>query len=85
MSCRWRHKVTSVWEPQSVLRVACHSTWGCGGVRKEDFGQPWRLTKYDQVSSSENERISDAFMGYKNETLGWNGLIPLPMQFFDES
>ena len=34
------HKTTSVWEPPRVLRVACHSTWGCGGVCKEDLGQP---------------------------------------------
>ena len=45
MSSRWLHKTKSVWEPQRVLRVACHSTWGCGGVHKEDLGQPWRLTK----------------------------------------
>ena len=46
MSCRWHHKTTSVWEPQRLLRVACHLTWGCGGVRKKYIGQPWRLTKY---------------------------------------
>ena len=34
----------SVWEPPRVLRVACHSICGCGGVRKEDLGQPSRLT-----------------------------------------
>ena len=45
MSCCYNHKTTSVWELKRVLRVACHFTWGCGGVRKEDLGQPWRLTK----------------------------------------
>ena len=34
------HWLTSVWKPQKVLRVACYSTWGCGGVRKEDLDQP---------------------------------------------
>ena len=38
------HKTKSVWEPSRVLRVACHSTWGCSGVRKKDPGQPWHLT-----------------------------------------
>ena len=38
------HKTTSVWVQSRVLRVTCHSTWGCSGVRKEDPGQPWRLT-----------------------------------------
>ena len=32
MSCRLHNKATSVWEPQRVLRVACHLTWGCVGI-----------------------------------------------------
>ena len=40
MSCYYNHKPTSVLEPQKVLRVACHSTWGCGRICKEDLGQP---------------------------------------------
>ena len=38
------HKTKSVWEPSKVFRVACHLTWGCISVRKEDPAQPWRLT-----------------------------------------
>ena len=34
------HNTTSVWVPSRVLRVACHSTWGCSGIRKEDPDQP---------------------------------------------
>ena len=30
--------------PSRFIRVACHPTWGCRGVRKEDPGQPCRLT-----------------------------------------
>ena len=37
-------EATSVWVPSRVIRVACHPTGGCSGVRKEDPGQPWRLT-----------------------------------------
>ena len=33
-------EATSVWVPSRVIRVACHPTWGCSGVRKEDPGQP---------------------------------------------
>ena len=33
-------KTKSVWEPPKVLRVAYHSTWACGSVRKKDLGQP---------------------------------------------
>ena len=39
------HKTTSVWVPSRVFRMACHSTWGCSGVLKEDPGQPWHLTQ----------------------------------------
>ena len=38
-------ETTSVWVPSRVLRVACHSTWGCSGIHKEDPGQPWCLTQ----------------------------------------
>ena len=38
------HKKPSVWVQTRVLRVACHLTWGCSGVRKEDPGRPWCLT-----------------------------------------
>ena len=37
------HETTSVWVLSRVIRVACHPTWGCSGVRKEDPGWPWRL------------------------------------------
>ena len=45
LSSMWRHKTASVWVPQRVLGVACHLTWGCGGVRKKKLGLPWRLIK----------------------------------------
>ena len=47
VTCRCRQNAKSVWVPQRVLRVTCHSTWGCGGVCKKDHGQPWRLTSFD--------------------------------------
>ena len=31
-------ETTSVWLPPTVLRVACHLTWGYSSVRKEDLG-----------------------------------------------
>ena len=42
---RRHHKIGSVLVPQKVLGVVCDSIWGCGSVRKEDLGQPLRLTK----------------------------------------
>ena len=38
-------ETTSVWVPSRVIRVACHPTWGCSVMRKEDPGRPWRLTQ----------------------------------------
>ena len=66
MSCRWRHKATSVWEPQRVLRVAGHSIWRCGGIRKEDHGQSSRLIKYGQVTPVNTHANTHT---YKNSTL----------------
>ena len=34
------HEATRVWVRSRVIRVACHPTWGCSGVCKEDPGKP---------------------------------------------
>ena len=31
-------ETTSLWVPPRVIRVACHPTWGCSGICKEDPG-----------------------------------------------
>ena len=47
MPCRLRNKATSVWEPQRVLRVACHLTWDVLAY----FRKTWSTLMPNQVTS----------------------------------
>ena len=45
------------------------------------FYTPWKLQKTSQ-KTSENQRFSDVFMGYRKGTVAWNGLKWLLSIFF---
>ena len=35
------------------------------------------------LKTSDNQRFSDIFKGYKNETVEWNGLVSAKSQYFE--